>query len=145
MNNSQIIRALPKLKEKKKLLSSKRAELCRLVKGIEKLEDQLEILGKVSEIYDGVAINIYTFGAIDIQAVDYELTSRCAQVYQNAHNEWTFGFHTYEDSYGSKGDKWHGAHYPDYDEVIKFAKDWVVHGKLPRYQAYRSLEDVLCD
>lgn len=145
MNNAQILRALPKIDEKKKRRSEKMVQVKRLAREIEKLEDQLEVLGKVTEVYDGVAINIHKFGSIDIQAVDYDLTSRSVQVYQNANNGWTWGLHTYEDSYGRKGDRWHGAYYPDYDEVIKFAKDWVVHGKLPRYQAFRALEEVLCD
>ena len=145
MNNAQILRALPKVMEKKTCLSEKKAQAERLAKEIDKLEDQLETLRKVTEVYDGVAINIYKFGSIEIQAVDYDLTSRCAQIYQNAHNGWTFGLHTYDDLYGRKGDKWHGAHFPDHDEVMKFGKDWVAHGTPPRYQAFRALGKVLCD
>lgn len=145
MNNAQILRALPKIDEKKKRRSEKMAQVKRLARDIEKLEEQIDILEDVNEVYDGVAIKIYKYGHITIKAVDYDSISRCAEVYRNAHNGWTWGLHTYTDTYGRKGKEWHGAQYPDYDEVIKFAKDWVVHGKLPKYQAFRSLEAVLCD
>lgn len=144
MNNAQILESLPNLDKKQLELSEKREQADRLATEIQNLTDQIQMLSNVEEIYDGVALQINEFGSISLQAVDYNLTHRSARIYQNANNKWTWGLTIYVDSFGGKGEEWQGAHYPDYDEVIKFAKDWVVHGKVPTYQAFRPLEDHLC-
>lgn len=144
VNNAQILEALPNLDEKRRGLLEKRGQAERLATEIQNLSDQLQTLSDVEEIYDGVALQITEFGSISVQTVDYNLTHRGARIYQNANNKWTWGLTTYVDVFGCKGEEWHGAEYPDYDEIMKFAKDWVVHGKVPTYQAFRPLQDHLC-
>ena len=145
MNNAQILRKLPTLEEKKKRLANRRSVARRVANEIANLEEQIEILEDATEVHDGIAINIHKFGSTTIKAVDEEAITRYAQVYQNAHNGWTWGLRTYDDMFGNKGEEWHGACFPDYDEVIKFAKDWVARATPPRYQAFRQLDKVLCD
>lgn len=149
MNNEQLLKNLPKLEEKKDRLAKTKLEFTRLQEAIDVFEEQIELLENVDEVYDGVAIEIWNTGTRDttfsVRAIDEELTTRGAYVYQNANNKWSWGLNLVDDTFGRKGERWQGAHYPDLEEVMQYAKDWVVHGKEPKYQAPRPLEDVLCD
>ncbi len=141
MKNDRIISELINLEDHKDSFRQKRKMLDVLKAEIEGLQYLIDTLGKVDEVYNGVAIEIWDFGGETIQPVDRSIV-RSANVYQNVHNGWTWGLNL--SNYHERGrEKWCGACYPDYDEVMKFAKDWVTDGTEPKYQAFRTLDEVL--
>ncbi len=141
MKNERIISELINLEDHKESFREKKEMLDELKAEIWELQHLIHTLNKVDEVYNGVAIEIWDFGGKTIQPVDRSII-RSANVYQNAHNGWTWGLNLH--NYHERGrEKWFGACYPDYDEVMKFAKDWVVDGTDPKYEAFHTLDEVL--
>lgn len=147
MKNYIIVSARVNLKDHRNSLRQKEEILAQLEFEINELRVTIETLDRVTEVHNGVALEIWKFRGITIDAVDDSII-RSASIHQNAHNGWSWGLHLYnfykkgENSLESR-DKWFGACYPDYDEVMKFAKDWVAIGTIPTYEAFHTIDEVL--
>lgn len=126
MRNADLVRLLPSLPDLRRTLAERRRALAATVKAIDKLQDQIKELERVSEVRDGVALRVSS-GAIS--AVGDEIT-RGAQVYLNAHNRRTYGLTTYEDAFGRRDERFHGANFSR-GEAERLAYAWVLRGEAP--------------
>ncbi len=96
---------------------------------IRKLEEQLEQVKCISEIYEGVPIRL--FGSDIIRPSFSEQPERQARMHKNAHNNgrtWCVGLTKGE--YGQYRE-YFNMMIPTKKQAMKIAKDWVALGKSP--------------
>ncbi len=116
-------------------LLSMKHQMSRLSDQIKTMEDEVDLLSEVTEVYKGVALHHYDYGTITISAADSEITTRAARVYRNASNRRKWGMDTCNDLYGFTDQKWCGANWKSKREIMEAAKDWVVSAKVPAVKA----------
>jgi hypothetical protein len=134
MKNADIIRALPQLKSLKYDLEATKRQLRNLEKQQRQLEHEIDALGKVTEIFEGVALHVdeqtYAHGVnCNVSAVD-DSTRRYAEVYPNAHNvskDWGLKLRVFGQQSGGGSEDWRGTDW-GYNDAVLVAKRWVAHG-----------------
>jgi hypothetical protein len=145
MKNHEIVRALPQLKTLKSDLRSVEYDLDHLVKNLTKQRDQLrrevDILSRVTEIDNSVAVNVRSddnmYGkGYQIGAVAYEIERR-AEVYPNAHTsvngvaqDWGVKLHGPRKSYGGLEENFLGTSWA-WRDAVSVARRWVTHAEVP--------------
>jgi hypothetical protein len=93
----------------------------------ERLDEELEVLDRVTSVSEGIALTGRGGQGGWIEALGDDVR-RCAEIYPNAHNGGrTFGLYTYTDSFGRQGEQWHGADL-NRAEAQMAAMAWVVRG-----------------
>lgn len=128
MRNSQLVKELSKLPALKRELAATRRTASSAIKTAARLEDQIRELSTVDEVRDGLTLT--RLGGFIAAAGDDN--TRCANIYLNAHNKKTWGLHTYTDSFGRAGERWHGADFPSEAAAEAVALDWIVRGQRPK-------------
>lgn len=127
MRNSQLVKDLPKLAALKRELAAQRRAAKKADTSAAVLKEQIRELSTVDEVREGTALT--RLGGFIAAAGDDN--KRCANIYLNAHNEKTWGLHTYTDSFGRAGERWHGADFPSEAAAEAVALQWILHGKRP--------------
>jgi hypothetical protein len=128
MRNDEVIAVLPQLAKRQ----ARAAELRKIARSsseeAQRLEDENWQLEQVTKIIDGIALTYHDNGFIE--AVGEDIT-RCASIYLNAHNQTTYGLHTYTDAFGRAGELWHGADFASEQAANSVALDWIIRGQRP--------------
>jgi len=136
VNNAAIVKAYPNRKVLRAEHEALKKQIKNLLKQEQQLQREVDLLDRVTEIFEGVALTVndkaYSDGpALDVHAVDYTL-GRWADVYPNAHNKGKdWGIH-FRDNSGSgfRREDWGGCGWP-YAEACLVARRYVAHGTQP--------------
>ena len=127
MRNADILAKLPGLPAMRQDAASADREGRKLLARAESLDRDIEVLTRVSEVRDGVAL--HRVGG-EILAVGEDIR-RCADTYPNARNQGaTWGLRTYTDAFGRQGEVWWGAGWAKADAEAA-AVAWVTRGIAP--------------
>ena len=141
MKNAEIIRALPKLKFLKWELKALRAQIIGLERQYERLDEEVDTLSEVTEIFEGIALSTIedesSYGKnFGVSAVD-NVIERIAEVYTNAHtskngvaHDWCIKLKGPRRNAGGLDEKWLGDSWP-YKEAVLIAKRWVALNESP--------------
>jgi len=103
----------------------------------QQLQREVDLLDRVTEIFEGVALAVnekaYDNGpALDVHAVSYDI-QRWADVYPNAHNggqDWGVRFRDTSGAGPGGREKWGGTGWP-FAEACAAARAYVAHGTEP--------------
>jgi hypothetical protein len=149
MKNAAILCAHGRLAEFKRQLAATARQLARLAKLAETLDAKIRVLDRVSEIADGIALDVAVcetrYGHdYEVRAVADDI-HRTAQVYTNACTQKDFGLHLYDRSAYPSKEHWCGTGFR-WADAVALARRWVTWGGRPHdgqikmYQALGKLD-----
>lgn len=113
-----------------RLLQVQRAQ-ARLQKEYEALDKKLSEVDRVDFWHKGIPIVVSRFGGETYTSASTH-TKRYAEIYLNAHNNKTFVFITGLDTFGHRGEHYHGAKFKSKSCLVQAALMWITEGKLPK-------------
>ena len=156
LTNKEIIEQLPKLNELKAEHDECANEIAKLIKRQKELSDRredlrsrIDVLKTVTEVVDGVAINVCNHKTIygndyEVTTVDY-LQVRSAEVYTNAHTsvdgkakDWCVRLISRGAGFGRDKENWLGDSFY-FADGVKIARRWVIRAEVPNEAAIRVL------
>jgi hypothetical protein len=137
VKNAEIVKALPNLKSLQYEHEALKRQIQNLTKQEQQLQREIGVLGRVTEIFEGVALTVnekaYANGpALDVHAADFSL-ARWADVYPNAHNggkDWGLNMRDTSGAGPARREKWGGTGWP-FAEACAAARAYVAHGTEP--------------
>lgn len=137
MKNAEIVKAYPHRKTLRAEHEALKKQIKNLLKQEQQLQREVDLLDRVTEIFEGVALTVnekaYSDGpALDVHAVSYDI-QRWADVYPNAHNggkDWGIHFRDTSGSAPGGRETWGGTGWP-FAEACAAARRYVAHGTVP--------------
>jgi hypothetical protein len=146
MTNAAIIREHKQLVRYKRKLAVIKRQLQQLEKAGQQLDEKIQVLRRVTEIHDGVALDA-EFGKscygreYKVSAVAYDIRRR-AEVYTNAHTCKDYGLKLWDFiGPGPNKEHWCGTGWR-FDDAVAIARRWVTRGNQPpesEMEMYRAL------
>jgi hypothetical protein len=134
MQNAAVIRERGRLADLKRRLAATKRRLARLSKLAATLGDKISVLRQVTEVADGVALDVKIRPTI--YGRDYEVRAvaddigRDARVYTNVHTKKDFGLYLYDRSVFPSQEYWCRTGWR-FDDAAAAARRWVTHGVRP--------------
>lgn len=143
MKNKQAVKELPKLKAYEKRFGDVQEQIEKLSKEEAELERKIDQLGRASEVYKGVALQISEWCAeIHIRAVGQDIPRR-AKIYRNPDHKRKYGLKLFPYSREACTDIeiFCGQGWKTKKAAIEAGKDWVAKRIKAKWNGTEEIED----